>query len=316
MSDPQNIIVPMESAEEPVDSIDSETENLYDNCKIYCLWCDDECYYIGVTRTELRYRLSHHKQDSKKFVTRRLYKHINQIGWDNVEIECLETFSCNSRKEMLEKETEYLKAVLEDSYCLNNNISFQTEEELKERQAQYRAEHRDKILEYKKKYRQNKVEEIRAYNKSYVEHNVDAVKERRKRYIEANKEKLALQMKKYSEQNKDKIAEYKKKYREEHINEIKQKEKAFRELHKEEHNQRAKEYYSNNKEECSKRMKEYREKNLAELNQKAKQWRAKKKQENPEVSQQCDVCGGTYLPHHKNRHVGSKKHQSALQSAT
>lgn len=315
MSDAQNILVPMESSAVSVDSTEENDEtNKYDSCKIYCLWCDDEYYYIGVTRTELRYRLSHHKQDAKLYPNRKLYKHINEIGWDNVEIECLETFSCNSWQEMLQKENEYLRAVIDDNFCLNNNVSFQTEDELKKKQAQYRQEHRDKILEYKKEYRAQNAEKIRTYNTSYVMSNLAAVKERRKKYIEENREAIAKKVKEYQEKHKEQIAAYKKQYIEEHKDEIKEKQKAFREQNREKLNEKSKEYYAENKEECVKRMKEYREKNLADLKQKAKQRREKKKQENPEVSQLCDVCGGTYLPHHKNRHASSKKHQTAMQT--
>ena len=43
-----------------------------------------------------------------------------------------------------------------------------------------------------------------------------------------------------------------------------------------------------------------------------KKYREKRKQENPEVSIPCDICGGSYLPHHKKRHISSNKHQSKL----
>ena len=302
--------------EEPVNELVSlpvsDTNNKYSNCKIYCLYCTDDTYYIGSTTTELRFRLSHHKEDSKKYTERRVYKHINEIGWDNVEIECLEEFSCASRKEMLQKENEYIQAVFDDDKCLNIIGAHLTEEDLKEKQAQYRKEHREHHMEYKKQYRQKNSEKISEYNKQYVKENFEEVKERKQKYIKENKEKVYKKMKEDAQKHKDEIAAYKKKWAEEHKDELDKKGKEYRELNKDNLAKKSKEYYEENKEACQKRMKEHREKNLEKCKEMEKKYREKRKQKNPEVSIPCDVCGGSYLPHHKKRHISSKKHQSKL----
>ena len=301
----QNILISLPS---------SEDTNKYSNCKIYCIYCYDEYYYIGATRTELRYRLSHHKQDSKKYTNRRVYRHINNIGWDNVDIKCLETFTCSSRQEMLQKENEYIQAVIGDDYCLNNILAHLTEEELKEKQAHYRQEHRDKILEYKKLYRQENAEKISEYNKKYVQENSEEVKQQKKNYNQENKEKIAAKCKEYNEAHKEELAAYKKQYAEEHKDEIKQKSKEFREKNKDKISKKGKQYYAENKEACQERMKKYQKENRETLKQKAKERREKKKQENPDVSVSCNVCGGSYQEYRKNRHISSKKHQDKLNS--
>lgn len=302
--------------EEPVNELVSlpvsETSNKYSNCKIYCLYCNDDYYYIGSTTTELRFRLSHHKEDSKKYTDRRVYKHINEIGWENVKIECLEEFSCASRQEMLQKEDEYIEAMIDDDKCLNIKSAYSSEEEKKEYIKQYRKEHREHHMEYKKQYRQKNFEKIREYNKQYVKEHSEEVKERRQNYIKENKEKVYNKMKEYAEKHKDEIAAYKKKWAEEHKDEIKEKCKKFRELNKDKISKKGKKYYEENKEACQKRIKDYREKNLEKCKEMEKKYREKRKQENPEVSIPCDVCGGSYLPHHKKRHISSKKHQSKL----
>lgn len=284
----------------------------YQNSKIYHLYCNDDTYYIGSTTTELRFRLRDHKQTAKKYPNRRVYKHINSIGWDNVKIECLEKYPCNSLAELLQKENEYIQAAIDDILCLNNNVAHLTEEDLKQKQAQYRIEHRDKILEYKKQYRQDNSEKISEYNKTYVQENREEVKQRKKKYNEANKEKISEKVKEYTETHKEQITAYKKQYVEEHKDELKQKNKEYREKNKEKISVKGKQYYEENKETCQKRMKEYREKNLEKMKQKEKQYREKKKTNNPEVSVPCDICGGSYLPHHKKRHISSKKHQDKL----
>jgi hypothetical protein len=301
-----------ESVNELVSLPVSETSDKYSNCKIYCLYCADDNYYIGSTTTELRFRLSHHKEDSKKYPDRRVYKHINEIGWENVEIKCLEEFSCASRKEMLQKENEYIQAVLDDDTCLNINGAHLTEEDLKEKQVQYRQQHRDRILEYKKKYRQENSEKISEYNQQYVKENVEEVKERKRKYNKENKEKIYKKSKEYNEKHKDEIAAYKKKWAKENKDELDKKGKEYREKNKTKLAEKGKEYYEENKEMCNKRTKEYREKNLEKVKELEKKYREKKKQENPEISVPCDICGGSYLPHHKKRHISSKKHQSKL----
>ena len=57
----------------------------YNTGKIYKLLCDDDHYYYGSTITTLINRFYNHKSSSK-LMTSKLYKHINNIGWDKVKI--------------------------------------------------------------------------------------------------------------------------------------------------------------------------------------------------------------------------------------
>ena len=134
--------------------------NRYSDSKIYCLWGNDNYYYIGSTINELKNRLYDHKKHSQLFPDRKVYKHFNTLGWNNVKIECLEEYSCADRNELLKKEDDYIKSVQNDSFCLNQNSAFVTEEELLEKQAQYRKENRNIILEYKKAYRDTNKDRI------------------------------------------------------------------------------------------------------------------------------------------------------------
>jgi superfamily II DNA helicase RecQ len=290
----------------------SKHTNKYLNSRIYCIWCIDGYYYIGSTTTDIRYRLRDHKHHSRQYPERKVYKHINNLGWDNVEIKCLEEYVCSSREELVKKENEYIRACEGDEFCLNNNNAFQTEEELKQVQAVYRQENRDKILEYKKRYRDENTEKIRAYNEKYVTENKDSVYEKRREYIAQNREKIYQKTKEYNEAHKEEIAAYKKAWTEERKEELKVKAKQKREENKEKIAKKSKEYYAENKVEILKNIKEYRDKNREKLNIYGALYREKKKKENPDVSQICSICNGTFVNYHKKRHEQSKKHLNAL----
>jgi hypothetical protein len=284
----------------------------YSNGKIYCLWCYDNYYYVGSTINEIRYRLGKHKQDSKKYLERRVYKHINTIGWENVKIQVIEDYPCNSRKELLKKENEYIASMRGDTHCLNIKLAELTENELKEQQKNYRQEHRDKILNYKKNYREENKEKIAKYNKKYEETNSEQVKEAVAKYREENKEKIAEKTKAYREAHKDEIKIWKEKYNEENKEILKEKSKEFRAKNKEAIKEKGKKYYEENKEEVNKRNKEYQEKNREKLKIQKKKYREESKLKTPETSQTCKICQGSFLQRHKLRHEASKKHNDVL----
>ena len=290
----------------------TEQTGKYEDSKIYCLYCVDDYYYIGSTITDIYHRLGKHKESANRFPTRRVYAHINKVGWNNVQIKLLKAFSCTSREELFKEENEHIRACEGDPFCLNIKDASQTPEDLKIVQSEYRKAHRDTILKYKEEYRKENAEKIAEYNKQYTEQNKEAVKERKQVYIEANKEKIAEQTKAYRETHKEAIAAYKKEWVEKHKDEVKEKAKKLRNEQKDELNEKAKEYYKEHKEACKERMKEYREKNKDVCLQKEKAYREKKKQEHPDVSVVCTLCQGSYQEYRKKRHESSIKHQSFL----
>jgi group I intron endonuclease len=78
-------------------------DNKYANGKIYKLvnTVDNEVY-VGSTYNTLACRLSNHKYHAKRPYdkSRLVYKHLNTIGWQNVQIELIETYPCNDRQEL------------------------------------------------------------------------------------------------------------------------------------------------------------------------------------------------------------------------
>lgn len=284
----------------------------YADSKIYVLWCEDEHFYIGSTINELNYRLRDHKQHSKKFPNRKVYAHINTLGWDCVNIQLIEAFSCNSRKELLEKENEYICSLIQDPNCLNEKAAHTTAEELLAYQAAYRQEYHDKIMNYKRHYRKEQAEKIAAYNKQYVADHAEEVAHRKKAYNEANKEQIAAKCKEYAETHKEQIANYKKDYAIEHAEEIKTQRKQFREANKDAIAERGRKYYEEKKEIILEKNRKYQEEHKEQLAKQQKEYREQKKILNLDAPKTCEVCGGSYQDYRKKRHESSKKHQDAM----
>ncbi len=90
--------------------------------KIYKLSGGDRFYY-GSTKRSLNLRKNEHYYKSKHIAGRRLYKYFNSIGWDNVTIELVEAFSCESKAEILAKENEYINKYIGDTNCLNSILA-------------------------------------------------------------------------------------------------------------------------------------------------------------------------------------------------
>lgn len=121
----------------------------YAQGKIYKLVnnVDDEIY-VGSTVNLLRYRKKQHKYKSLTWPDRNVYKHLNEIGWDNVEIILIEYWECKDKCE-LESRERYWIELLKPS--LNKCIPTRTHKE-------YYEQNRSNILEKCKEYVNNNKE--------------------------------------------------------------------------------------------------------------------------------------------------------------
>jgi len=181
--------------------------------KIYKLVCTDGHYYIGSTINTLNFRFNNHKRAAKlEDATQPSYLYINTIGWENVKIELVEHYSCNSKKELLKKEDDYIQKAKKDPLCLNYKRAHIPIEEHAEYIKTYLVKNKEKIVTYKKKYRKENAEAIAEYNKLYVEEHAEAVKEARKTHYEENKEATLASNRLYVETHKEAVNEYKKKW--------------------------------------------------------------------------------------------------------
>lgn len=184
----------------------------YEKSKIYKLQCEDGHYYFGSTINELKSRLQGHKHASLK-QPYRVYQHIDSIGWEKVSIVLVEDFSCSNRKELLQKETEYISKHKDDAFCLNTILSFITEDERREKKQKEREKHKNKLAAYHKEKRTGNPE-VAEYQRQYRENNQEKLKESKKAYYEKTKEEVnKLKMEKYYA-NRDEILRRKReKYR-------------------------------------------------------------------------------------------------------
>jgi len=86
--------------------------------KIYAI-LDDEYFYIGSTVKTVEQRIQQHKM--QKNSKTKLYKYINEVrgNWDNILYITLEEIECKTKKELREKEYEYINKHIREKGCLN-----------------------------------------------------------------------------------------------------------------------------------------------------------------------------------------------------
>ena len=153
----------------------------YGNGKIYKLVnnCDDKIY-IGSTCTTLARRKGQHKSKSKTLINRTVYRHLNQIGWDNVQIILIEVYECKNRDELHRRERYWIDELKPE---LNRLRPIITTEERKEYDKEYNKK-------YKKQYYEKNKEQIKEQTKQYRENNKEKIKEIERKYYQENKEEI------------------------------------------------------------------------------------------------------------------------------
>ena len=207
--------------------ITSEKKNRYNHSKIYkMVERTTNYFYIGSTTSKLSKRFHEHKEDAKRQPERHVYKYLNSIGWDNVEIVLIEEHSLNSKEQLKREEDKIIQQHLNTELCLNSFRAFQSQEEKKtfwknwhqqdyaEKKELYRKKHADYRHEHlveekvrRKKYREENKELIREKSQEYYQNNYKLILQKQKEYREANKEKIRNREKTFYEQNKERIEE-------------------------------------------------------------------------------------------------------------
>lgn len=307
---------PANTPDEPV-----ATQKNFPNAVVYVLQCIDNYYYIGSTINHPRYRLNNHKNDSVKYPDRCVYKHINEIGWDHVQLQVVEAFPCDTKGQLKAKEDEMIKHSLHDEYCLNHIRASVSKEERKENVANYYLTHRQQIIEqhkvylqankdkvyaYQANYRKENATERAEYSRQYAAEHPEEVKAQKKAHYEANKTEIIEKQKAYVEANKEQVKQRKKEWAEKNAEKIAEARKKYAEENKEVIQSRGKEYYEANKEVIQEKFKAYRGANKEKIKEYAKAYRA---QNNAKLSEShtCD-CGGKYTANHEKIHMESKRH--------
>ena len=96
----------------------------YSRSKVYKLVNDiDDEIYVGSTIGTLRQRKCKHKTDATKQPNRRVYAHLNAVGWDNVRIVLLQSVPCANRDELRAAEQHWIDLLRPN---LNKNSAVDT----------------------------------------------------------------------------------------------------------------------------------------------------------------------------------------------
>ena len=129
----------------------------YKNGKIYCIRNNiNDDIYVGSTVTPLSKRMSVHRADaiSAKKKHRPLYTQMNDLGFDEFDIELIEECPCDNLEQLLRTEGKYIRQMA----TLNIIVSGQTRNE-------YYANNRGHISDNKKntinRTRREKMNEVK-----------------------------------------------------------------------------------------------------------------------------------------------------------
>jgi len=163
----------------------------YHNGKIYAIRSHQtDKIYIGSTTSLLSKRLYGHKQNFKKWKNGK-YSYVSSfelMKYDDVYIELLQGYSCDTKMELHKREGEFIRS----ENCVNKNVAGRT-----------KKEHYQENKEKTKEWRENNKDKI----KEYYQDNNDKLKEYSKEYYQGNKDKINKQYEcecggKYTHQNK------------------------------------------------------------------------------------------------------------------
>ena len=150
--------------------------------------------YIGCTTKTLIERLNMHKYNKDRHNT--TSKEILDAG--DATIELIEKLECNDKKELYQKEREYISS--NKDICVNQRAIYKDE---KEQGAQWREKNREKIRAYDAELRKKK----RELNPPAPRLTEEQIKQNKKEYQAKHKEEKKEYDKKRREELKDKLNE-------------------------------------------------------------------------------------------------------------
>ena len=117
------------------------------------------------------------------------YNHIKSVGWENVTIELVELFPCETKDQLLQREAWHISEHKNDDLCLNTRNPVKDKEAHNEKCKEYYRQHRDEILRARKEYHQQHRDQLATYNKEYASRNSERMKEYYRDYAIANRER-------------------------------------------------------------------------------------------------------------------------------
>lgn len=121
----------------------------YKNSKIYKLVGSGLTYY-GSTTQQLCERKAGHKRQSNDCKSKILFEE------GDVDIILVESFPCNNKEELLQRERYYI----ENNECVNKSIPIKTIIEKKQRKKEYQEIYKEHKKEYDKEYREKNKDKL------------------------------------------------------------------------------------------------------------------------------------------------------------
>ena len=167
--------------------------NKYENGKIYKITSKQtDDVYIGSTCKTLNDRFSTHKTNSKS----RCYS-LKIIKYDDVIIELIEEYPCETKQELLWRERYWI----ENMKCINVALPITTIDEKLAKHKEYYENNKDIINTKNKEYRSNHKKECTISNAKYRATHIEEIK----LYKKINREKHLKQNLEWRIINRDKI---------------------------------------------------------------------------------------------------------------
>lgn len=158
----------------------------YQNSKIYKLVNNiDNEIYVGSTVNPLYKRKGDHKSRAKTQPNRNIYIHLNQVGWENVEIILIENYVCNSKDELHKRERYWIDTL---KPSLNKVIPTR-------KQKEYNQTNKQQIAQQRKEFYQENKQQIVEKKKEYRQKNKEVILQHKKEFYNKNKEVIAQQRK-------------------------------------------------------------------------------------------------------------------------
>ena len=172
----------------------------YSTGKIYQVVAPDGSIYVGSTICELHKRYLGHKAQYNRWKSgtehyRTIFKLFDDHGISNCKIELIESYPCNSKKELEIREGHFIQTLK----CVNKVVAGRDEaiwreennERLKEYWKSYYSDNKERYIQRNVKYYADNSESERERHKKYMELNRDLVNERRRARYHEKKKKLS-----------------------------------------------------------------------------------------------------------------------------
>lgn len=181
----------------------SEIEiNKYQHGKIYkILNTETDDIYVGSTCMELSDRFNTHLRTQHVKQGRKLYALMKSIGSEFFYIELIETYPCETKEQLREREGQYIREIGTLNMCIAGR-----------KNQEYISDNKETILEQKREYYKLNKAKISSQQKEHYTNNKEVIQERQKIYRDEHQEEISKQKQQYYENNKEQLSEYKKEW--------------------------------------------------------------------------------------------------------